>query len=90
MGALISLTGAYGQRVEACVRNAPAKHAWIVWLDRKAIFKSLSNRRVEEKCNNTQIANQKGAVALDALRHLPTCKVMTRERSSKNNPQGLK
>ena len=31
------------KRVEACVRNATAKHAWIVWLDRTAIFKVKSS-----------------------------------------------
>ena len=68
-------------------------HGLFGWTERpfQIIAKSLSNRRVEEKCNNTQIiVNQKRAVAFDALSHLPTRKVMTRERSSKKNPQGLK
>lgn len=33
---------------------------------------SKSNGRVEEKYNNSQIAIQKKAMAIDALRHLPT------------------
>ena len=31
------------KRLDACVRNATAKHAWIVWLDRTAIFKVKSS-----------------------------------------------
>ena len=31
------------KRVEACIRNATAKHAWIIWLDRTAIFKVKSS-----------------------------------------------
>ena len=50
---------------------------------------SKSNGRVEEKCNNSQIASQKRAMAIDALRHRPTREDVLREINSKNNPQGL-
>ena len=41
------------KRAEACVRNANAKHAWIVWLDRSAIFKvkSLCRREMPHHFN---------------------------------------
>ena len=48
-----------------------------------------ANGRVEEKCNNSQIASQKRAMAIDALRHRPTREDVLRERNTKNNPQGL-
>ena len=40
------------------------------------------NQKMDLLCNKSQIANQRGAMAMDALRHRPTPKAMTRERSS--------
>ena len=36
--------------------------------------------------NNSQIANQRGAVAVDVSRYLRTRKVVTRKRGSENSP----
>ena len=76
------------RRVGAFVQNASARHAWSIWLDRTAIFKVKWSCRREMQ--NSQIASQKTAMAIDALRHLPTREVAIRERNSKNDPQGLK